>query len=119
MPGGDRTGPLGQGPMTGRGLGFCSGNNTPGYSTPGFFRRFGRGFGRGFGRRFWRRGQSYWGRGYYPNFQSDFYDNINPQAANEEEKIYLEQMIKGLEEEIKAIKERLQELSKEKKEKNP
>jgi hypothetical protein len=25
MPGGDRTGPAGQGPMTGRGLGFCGG----------------------------------------------------------------------------------------------
>ena len=25
MPGGDRTGPLGQGPMTGRGAGYCGG----------------------------------------------------------------------------------------------
>ena len=25
MPGGDRTGPLGMGPMTGRGLGYCTG----------------------------------------------------------------------------------------------
>lgn len=42
MPFGDRTGPLGQGPMTGRGRGYCSGNATPG--------RFNAGPGRGMGR---------------------------------------------------------------------
>ncbi|MDD3946884.1 MAG: DUF5320 domain-containing protein [Clostridia bacterium] len=41
MPGRDGTGPLGQGAMTGRGLGVCSGVNRPVY---------GRGFGMGFGR---------------------------------------------------------------------
>ena len=30
MPRGDRTGPMGQGPMTGRNLGFCAGYDTPG-----------------------------------------------------------------------------------------
>jgi len=25
MPGGDRTGPIGMGPMTGRGMGYCTG----------------------------------------------------------------------------------------------
>ena len=44
MPGGDRTGPMGAGPMTGRGAGFCDGSGTPGYSH--------RGFGRGMGARF-------------------------------------------------------------------
>lgn len=29
MPGGDRTGPLGRGPMTGRGAGYCSGFDMP------------------------------------------------------------------------------------------
>jgi len=43
MPQGDRTGPNGQGPMTGRGRGFCSGFNAPGFVNSGF----GRGFGRG------------------------------------------------------------------------
>ena len=38
MPGGDRTGPLGRGPMTGRALGYCAGNNRPGYANPGFGR---------------------------------------------------------------------------------
>lgn len=31
MPSGDRTGPMGQGPRTGRARGFCSGFDTPGY----------------------------------------------------------------------------------------
>lgn len=47
MPGGDGTGPIGMGPMTGGGRGFCAGANSP--------RRFfglgwGRGRGAGFGR---------------------------------------------------------------------
>ncbi|MBN1664285.1 MAG: DUF5320 domain-containing protein [Deltaproteobacteria bacterium] len=34
MPGGDRTGPAGMGPMTGRAAGFCAGYPTPGYTNP-------------------------------------------------------------------------------------
>ena len=58
MPGGDRTGPAGMGPMTGRAAGFCAGYSMPGYTNPvggrGYFGRgrgggWGRGFGRGFG----------------------------------------------------------------------
>ena len=58
MPGGNRTGPAGMGPMTGRGAGFCAGFGAPGYANPaggrGYFGRGrgmgrGRGFGRGFG----------------------------------------------------------------------
>ncbi|MDK2841457.1 MAG: hypothetical protein PWQ17_962 [Anaerophaga sp.] len=66
MPAGDRTGPMGQGPRSGRGKGFCSGNTTPGYendenrrragsnagdATSGNGRGRGRGRGRGLGRR--------------------------------------------------------------------
>ncbi len=35
MPGGDRTGPLGHGPRTGRAAGFCSGFAVPGYRNEG------------------------------------------------------------------------------------
>ena len=45
MPGGDRTGPAGMGPMTGRAAGFCAGYGMPGYMNAG-----GRGLGMGFGR---------------------------------------------------------------------
>jgi len=55
MPGGDGTGPLGAGPMTGRGAGLCAGFNAPGYANPAPGRGFaGRGFGRGGGGRGWR-----------------------------------------------------------------
>ena len=48
MPSGNHAGPMGQGPGTGRALGFCSGYDTPGY-TKGFGMGMGRGFGRGMG----------------------------------------------------------------------
>ncbi|MCP5514514.1 MAG: DUF5320 domain-containing protein [Spirochaetales bacterium] len=71
MPRGDRTGPAGAGPMTGRGAGFCAGTGVPGFENPlyrsfrnrgrGFFSPFGyggfgAGFGRGMGRGFFGRG---------------------------------------------------------------
>lgn len=76
MPLGDRTGPWGLGPMTGRGLGYCAGFPYPGYMNPGYpglgFGRgfgFGRGHGRGmgFGRsRGWRRAGFFPGMYYNP-----------------------------------------------------
>ncbi len=52
MPGGDRTGPMGEGPMTGRGAGYCTGNELPGraYSAPRGYAGYA-GRGRGMGRR--------------------------------------------------------------------
>ncbi|MFO7736121.1 MAG: DUF5320 domain-containing protein [bacterium] len=52
MPRGDRTGPAGQGRMTGRGMGFCAGYDVPGYENWGFGpgRGFRGGYGRGMGR---------------------------------------------------------------------
>jgi len=52
MPYGDRTGPLGQGPRTGRGLGFCEGYGAPGrfFGGRGGFHRGRGGYGpRAFG----------------------------------------------------------------------
>lgn len=53
MPGRDGTGPIGVGPMSGRGLGVCSAG-APGYGAGrglgwGFGRRGGCGYGHGFG----------------------------------------------------------------------
>ena len=58
MVGRDKRGPSGRGPMTGRGLGYCAGNNRSGNETDAeptgrggwFGRRFGRGTGQGYGR---------------------------------------------------------------------
>ena len=49
MPYGDRTGPMGMGPMTGRAAGYCAGFGMPGYANPVPGRGFGMGFGRGRG----------------------------------------------------------------------
>ncbi len=49
MPAGNGTGPMGAGPMTGRGAGFCAGFNQPGFASGG---GFGRGMGFGFRNRF-------------------------------------------------------------------
>jgi len=49
MPGGDGTGPMGMGPMTGRAAGFCAGYPVPGTMNPIAGRGFGFGRGRGFG----------------------------------------------------------------------
>lgn len=128
MPGGDRTGPRGLGPRTGRAAGYCAGYPVPGYanpSVPGYGRGFGygRGGGRGYGRGYWGRGRGFWGRGYCPEpyyepapYYPPYQQQVSPEPSRDEEKAYLEDMIKGLEEELKAIKERLQDLSKEKRE---
>ena len=60
MPRGDRTGPEGKGPRTGRGAGDCSGNEDPNIANEGSRRGFGFGFGFGGGRGLGGRGQ---GRG--------------------------------------------------------
>ncbi len=51
MPRGDKTGPFGNGAMTGRGAGFCSGSGVPGYANPVSERGAGMGFGQGRGNR--------------------------------------------------------------------
>jgi len=81
MPGQDKTGPMGQGPMTGRGMGLCG---------TGMRRGFGRGMGcrRGFGFGFAR-----------------------PVAmTGEEQKKILEAELKEIEEEKQAIEKQLKEL---------
>ena len=66
MPRGDRTGPRGFGPMTGRGAGFCAGYTMPGYMNPVVGRGFGgRGFGgggRGWRNQFYATGLPGWAR---------------------------------------------------------
>ena len=54
MPGFDRTGPLGQGPGTGRGMGYCNLARPAGFGRP-MGMGFRRGFGAGRGNRFCNR----------------------------------------------------------------
>jgi hypothetical protein len=66
MPGGDRTGPRGLGPMTGRATGYCAGFAAPGYANPGsragFWCRRG-GAGRGWRNQYYETGLTGWQRG--------------------------------------------------------
>jgi hypothetical protein len=62
MPGGDRTGPGGMGPMTGRGAGYCAGYDVPGYANP--IPGGGRGGG-AYGSRWWARGGGRGRRNWY------------------------------------------------------
>lgn len=72
MPWGDRTGPAGRGPMTGRGLGYCAGYDMPGYMNPagGFGRGTARGRGRGWRHRHYAAAMPGWGYGYPAPWQA-------------------------------------------------
>jgi hypothetical protein len=67
MPRGDRSGPMGAGPMTGRGLGYCAGYPAPGYVADGYGRGpagYGQhGGGRGWRHRYYATGTPGWARG--------------------------------------------------------
>lgn len=113
MPGGDRTGPMGMGPMTGRGAGYCAGYPTPGYMNPISGRGRGFGFGRG-----WGQGRG-WGRRAYPYaaapFAGGYYgvpygDAYNPQMTPQNEADMLKDQAKAIQEELKAVNQRISEL---------
>ena len=88
MPGGDRTGPMGEGPMTGRGAGYCAGTTGVGYAPRRGFRL---GLGRGFGG---------WGRGFAPLGQSA---DVDPAS----EKRFLKDRARFLQAEMDRIKGRV------------
>ncbi|MFO7937538.1 MAG: DUF5320 domain-containing protein [Kiritimatiellia bacterium] len=109
MPGGDRTGPAGAGPMTGRSAGFCAGNSVPGFMSGGFgFGAGGGGFGRG--RSFPRGGGRGFGRGYFGGFGGAYGYPANVPAVNEKDA--LSGHAEALQKELDAVKERLASLDK-------
>jgi hypothetical protein len=69
MPAGDGTGPGGMGPRTGRGMGYCSGYDAPGWANPGpgrgFYGRGGRGIRGGYWGSSGRGGGWGWRHQYY------------------------------------------------------
>ncbi|MHA1291908.1 MAG: DUF5320 domain-containing protein [Promethearchaeota archaeon] len=125
MPGGDGTGPVGQGPMTGRALGYCAGYSTPGYTKGlrggmgrGWWRGRGFGFGRGIG----------WGRGFYRgrNFRGTLYNppigispvynpyglGVSPTTTPENQLAMLKQEKDYLNSEMESIKNAIDDISK-------
>ena len=103
MPGLNGTGPLGQGPRTGWGLGLCGrGANRTNVATRPFAFGWGRGFGfgRGRGRRFgrgmgWRFGGA-WGRRW-----------AGPYWTDVDDRDYLSARAEWLKDELSAIEKRL------------
>ena len=112
MPWGDRTGPFGMGSRTGRGLGYCSGYDAPGFAgfRPGMGRGFGfgrgpgrgpgRGFRAGFGPGFGRVG---WGMG-------AGYDPYPP--SPEQEKQFLVSEAQELKNALSNLEKRISEIEK-------
>jgi len=111
MPGGDRTGPLGAGPRTGRAAGFCAGYEMPGYvnPVPGYGRGMGGGRGFGYGRgRGWRF-RRWAGAGWSPWGVQPMYAGSGP-ATPEQEKEILTQEADALQRELNAINKRISDL---------
>ena len=111
MPAGDGTGPLGLGPMTGRGMGYCAGFPTPGYANPWPRLGLGLGWGRGFRWQYWATGLPGWVRyGYTPGV-TPFY----PGMAPEQELNFLKNQASFLEQQLNAISNRIKEIESAKK----
>lgn len=105
MPGGNKTGPDGRGPMTGRRMGYCNDNEHPGSFYPNSNRSFG--FGRGGGRGLGR------GRGggfQYRNGIESRYGNRNvsdTSMENVSDKTLIENEIRILKEQLSGLEEKL------------
>jgi hypothetical protein len=99
MPRGDRRGPEGAGSMTGRGLGFCAGNDQPGYGR-------GRGRGMGYGRSAVGRSR---GAYYEPTAENDTADLNSPESRNREI-TRLENLSNTLSNELEIVKSKIDEL---------
>jgi len=136
MPGGDRTGPQGMGPMTGRAAGYCAGYPVPGFTNSAMGAGFGGGFGRGrgFGRgggwgwrnRFYATGLTGWQRASYgypanagvapfgtPNYSPYYPPYTPPQYTKEMEIGGLKSQAEYFEDALEGIKKQIEELEKE------
>ena len=108
MPRGDKSGPMGQGPMTGRAQGYCVGNDVPGYreNRPGLGMargfRGGRkgGMGRGMAR----------GRGFRYAAQP-YEEDLAP--TKEEERTYLQRQAERLKRTLNDVEQRIKNLDEE------
>jgi hypothetical protein len=107
MPRGDRTGPMGMGPMTGRAAGYCAGYPVPGYMNPGVVegpRDWGFcGSGRGWRHRYYATGLPGWIR--FGGLQQPV-QNVDPEM----EKQMLGKQAENLQAQLDMIKKRLAEM---------
>jgi hypothetical protein len=110
MPRGDRTGPLGEGPKTGRQMGYCTGHDGPGYVNLHWHRGPGFGPGRGLGRRH-RWGVGY-GRGFGPG-PGFGYGPVYGGIPEVSEKTLIENEIRILKDRLSSLEDRLSNLKEE------
>ena len=103
MPGGDRTGPMGMGPLTGGGFGYCADARQGGYNA-GMGRRGGRCLGRGGGRG---------GFGFRNTLNSPWGYRSAPRLDKADETKMLTEQAVALKEELKAVQDRLSALESE------
>ncbi len=109
MPFGDRTGPQGMGPMTGRSLGYCAGYSPPGFTRPGFGRGYGR--GRRGGYRNWYRAAGLPGW-YRANIGMLPWGRYEYSPTPEQEKQVLTQEKEAISQEMEFLKEQMKEIKK-------
>lgn len=113
MPRGDRTGPVGMGPMRGRGVGYCAG-----FDAPGFVNRApGQGFGAGYG---WSRGMNrsggggwrhmFWATGLPGWLRAGWHPGSGEKADPAFEKQSLKNQETMLQSQLDSIRKRLSEL---------
>ena len=104
MPRGDGTGPMSQGPMTGRNAGFCAGFPAPGYRHPAprSARSFGRKGGQGYRYMYYATG--------LPGWMRFGYKDADPEYGREQKKKLLEQQANHLETMLNDIKKRIKAL---------
>lgn len=135
MPGTDRTGPLGQGPLTGRGAGLCGQGEWPGLAAVGSRGvgsrgqgRFGRGRrggrrggggGYGYRHQFWATGQTLWQRAAAAAEQAPLsaeqveavdQPQEEPPALAEDVVVALREQVAGLARSLQALQLRLDQL---------
>lgn len=121
MPAGDRTGPQGLGPRTGRAMGYCSGYDVPGYANPGYgrgggrgmaFGRGGRGGGRGWRNMYYATGLPGWARAGYAPVAGPGYYPVPPEPAPVDELDALKAQAKYYQEALEDLNSRIGELEK-------
>jgi hypothetical protein len=116
MPAGNGRGPVGAGPMTGRGAGYCAGYSAPGYVNPvrsGGSYGYGRGAGGG-GRRnqFKAAGINFRGRGFcnFQRWNQAGADYSRSEFSSDNELRILKEQAEFIQSELASVNERIKEL---------
>ena len=118
MPRGNRTGPAGQGPMTGRAAGYCASYPESGYANPGRGQGMGWGgrAGRGWRHRHWwyDAGPPRWMQyGNPPGWEAPPAGDYPSPATREQEAASLSEQAHWLGDQLRALNERIAELEEE------